>query len=338
MLRKETLLALGYCLLSLLTSIGAAYHEGTLLDPVKISYQGRDLVLHPYIHNFSTLIDFALLNPLAIFFILRARRHRVTVSEKVSKSLGVSTYHYIGISILCALLAFMAMRFYVGGFLVGDYFSETIGLGPDNKPFITITGWIVFTWTWLFIAVLFWGCAEQGIHVFDIVRWNKDDIQYHPFDSDEAGGQKFLMVPSLHFTYAMISVLMIFVVFYVQDSVAQIEESNRLWGFGIYLLIVGPLFSIPFMKIHRLMYAHRKQILKKAYDVLDPKDEKSADDPVNHYLKVAERYKALAESLPVWPLSWKNYGLPVASLVSASVPIIKKMGISLLPMMKTLVG
>src|SRR4051794_22428564 len=63
-----------YGVLAISTSVIAAAAEGRLTAGADVYWNGHHLFVHPFLSNISTLLDFAVLNPLTIFFLLRSRQ------------------------------------------------------------------------------------------------------------------------------------------------------------------------------------------------------------------------------------------------------------------------
>ena len=51
-----------------------SYIEGTLFHPKTSVFGDIRAVQYPYVDNISTIVDFAILNPIAVFFVLCAQR------------------------------------------------------------------------------------------------------------------------------------------------------------------------------------------------------------------------------------------------------------------------
>jgi hypothetical protein len=331
-LSSPLVLALSYSIICTSSSMLVAYAEGRLLDSDYIFISAdRTAEIVPFIKNVSTLADFILLNPLVIFFLQTSRLQKRIVYEKMSAPNPLSPYHRFGLLILSLLFGAYAMKFYVEG---SQFFDATLIPGLDGTSQITMTGWVVYSWTAVFIAFLFFGCAEQGFHVSYIIRLSEKDIPYVPLHDDESGGVRFLMEPSLSFGYAMIALLLVFVVFIVQDRLIYHIESNRLLGFALYIIVAIPSFGLPFYHLHRLMRARRAEYFFEistaiSRNISEPKNLRQGTwSEVQNYLSAIEnieKYKKALSAFPVWPAPVSLSLPPFGSIIAASLPVAHKL-------------
>jgi hypothetical protein len=329
-------LAISFAILATTTSAITAYLEGrfTVVEQAASS-SGASISIIPFSRNLSTLVDFLLLNPFVIYFLQCSRLQRRVVDARLKVRQPMSPYHRTGLMIICAALGIYAMKFYVEG---SRFYDATLIPGPNGQVTVTATGWIVYSWTALYIAWLSFSAIEHGAHVARLMALQANDIAYAPFHPDGAGGVRFLMEPSLSAGYAMIGLLATFVVFIIHDRVLYNIDSNRLLGFGLYIVVALPLFALPFWKLHQLMKARRNEHL---FDSLDQTlvDARKASDRKDWAalagcvaaIESADKYRKLVCAFPIWPVPL-TFALPSLSSVGAAViPFIQKLILSLSP-------
>ena len=319
-------LIFGFCATT--SSVIAAYWEGRLFSVEYIKSSGGDvLTILPFDRNISTLLDFILLNPFVIYFLQRARIQQITVRKYLGAK-NTPQYHQFGVLILSAVFGIYAMKFYVQG---SQFYDATMVPNVKGQITITVTGWIVYSWTALYIAGLIYAAIQHGAYVTCIVGLERKAIPYTPFHPDQAGGVRFMMDPSLSFGYAMTGLLLTFVVFILQDRIYHIE-SNRLLGFVAYILIAAPFFGLPFYHLHRLMKEHRDDYLFEALDHVTPisvaterlRDPKMLKEHVAAIENV-DKYRKIVLSFPVWPMPISLTLSPAGSILAAAFPLVEKL-------------
>jgi hypothetical protein len=230
--------------------------------------------------------------------------------------------------IISAVLGVYAMKFYVEG---SRFYDATLIPGAQGRATITTTGWIVYSWTAIYIAWLTYSAIEHGAHVARLMALSAHDIPYAPFHPDGAGGVRFLMEPSLSAGYAMIGLLVTFAVFIVHDRILYHIDSNRLIGFALYIIVAPPLFALPFFKLHQLMKARRDEYL---FDSLEQAltDARSASDRKDwaalagcvESIESADKYRKLVCSFPTWPVPFALALPSLGSAAAAVIPIAQK--------------
>lgn len=331
---SPAIFALMYAVFAFGSSVIAAHFQGYLLSiPVEIQKLSAKPVW-PLINNMSTLLDFALLNPLTIFLLQKSSRSTLDTQWQIKKEKIFSLYHKIGLIVLSAVIAVASMNFYYSAFLSGQYYDSNILPGP-NGPYISLSGWVVFFWTSFFMALLFYRVFTYAWHVFFIVSLAEDDIDYTPFHPDESGGLRFLVTPSLTFLYAMMVLLAIFIVFAFQDTFYQINESNRYIGFAIYAGLSVPLFFAPLFHIHLLMKRKQRQYLADVHvyaksvfeNKLQTERKKTQIEKLQERMtyvdsvESVDKYKNVITSFPLWPLPKKTFVTPIISFVGSLLPL-----------------
>jgi hypothetical protein len=312
-----------------MTSVVAAHLEGRLTTPQHVTLPGGiPTSIIPFSRNVSTLVDFLVLDPLVIYFLLRSRMQWRAVNQRLKTNGGLTPYHRVGLMTLCAMLGIFAMKFYVEGSI---FYDATLIPKSNGQSTVTVTGWIVYSWTAAYIALLSFCVIEHGVHVARLLTLSESDIPYAPFHPDGAGGIRFLMEPSLTTGYAMIGLLATFVIFLIHDKILYHIDSNRLLGFGIYIVVALPLFGLPFWKLHQLMKARRDKYL---FDSLDQTlaDARIAGDRKDWTalagcvaaIESADKYKKLVGAFPVWPVPLALALPSLSSVAAAVIPFLQK--------------
>lgn len=313
------------------TSIATAYADGRLYTAQLIMLKSGNVVtVWPFIVNFSTLIDFFLLNPLTIYLIIWYMKKKAAFDGAFQQKSAVPLYHQLGAALLSGVIGLAAMVFYMNGF--SQTFDAT--LIPDNNgvPTITNTGIVVAAWTALFIAIVFYVIVMQGFHVHFIISLKWNDLKYDPFHPDKCGGLKELVSPSLYFVYAMMVLLAIIAVFMIHDKVIfSIRDSNRFAGFVAYIFLILPLFFLPIYHIHKIMQSHSdihldkiREVSKNVFGTQRPYRLNDIVMQENTIRYINEYKKAIAE-FPVWPLPLRLSFAPIGSLLVALGPVISKL-------------
>lgn len=305
-------LALGYCLLSILTSFVISAFEGTLAEKTKSVYMGNEVLVFPLIYNFSTLLDFLILNPLILYFFLKAKYSIDDVYSLVEKSRPLSLYHQKGLLITLTVVATICMQLYYSGFFDKGIFDAVIQPDSLGVLHITATGYVVYFWTALFLALMFYFLVYVFEYAFFIISLNKIEIDYQPYHHDEAAGLHFVMKPILSFGTGMLLMLLMFLVFAVYDFLFFGSSTLRMVGLYIYLLVIFPTFFLPYYKLHIYMLACRNQYLV-AFQMNFPIVTKNQFFSCN--FKETEHFKEFCNSFesqnslrktllafPVWPL------------------------------------
>jgi hypothetical protein len=329
-------LAISFAILATMTSVVAAHLEGRFTAPEQpIIPGGISISIVPFSRNLSTLVDFAILDPFVIYFLQRSRIQRCAVDARLKTKQGLSPYHRVGLMVICAMLGIYAMKFYVEGsrfYVEGSrFYDATLIPGANGQATVTVTGWIVYSWTALYIAWLSFSAIEHGVHVARLMALSDSDIPYAPFHPDGAGGVRFLMEPSLTVGFAMIGLLATFVVFIIHDRILYHIESNRLLGFGLYIVVALPLFALPFWKLHELMKARRDKYL---FDSLDQTlaDARIASDRKDWTalagcvaaIESADKYTKLVGAFPIWPVPLALALPSLGSTAAAMIPLVQK--------------
>jgi len=302
-------IAITYAIGALFTSIAMSIYEGTFLPLAGAKTS-------PFLHNFSTLLDFSILNPLIIYFLLISFWQRYEIYEQLERKI-MSNYHYIGIGLVCLVVAFKLLWFYVEGFS-GDDNSDALILSINGIQEITWTGYVSFFWTAAFMSILLFFSFLQFSYTHFILSLK--EIDYDPYHEDSLGGQNKLLQPILNFSYAMFFLLAVFVIFAIYDYVSEIIGSNRIYGLIFYVLIVTPNLLLPIFHLHKLMNVEKSKHLKKMRNKFNsqPANMKNMKSEADLFAYMHQGL-ALIKNYPVWPINKTNISIPsIAIIVSIS--------------------
>lgn len=324
------LLAVAYSVFSIATTCIAAILNGGFIEQTQLAYNGVATPVRPLVHNYSTLIDFALLNPLVIYFLRASQISGDYCIKRLKRNEMLPTPLRILVFVLSAVIAVAAMKLYFDGFTNGAYF--TVMIRPDlyGKTSLTLTGYTTFCWTVIFMTYLFYRVFEHACFARSILSITKRDIRYSPYHADQSGGFKYIASPCLLFVYAMAGMLCMFIIFILQDKIIySINESIRHVGLYFYIFIGIPLFLIPILHIHNIMQEHKDGFLKLISELLsiaryDKELTNSKDNMYSCfiYIQAIEAHHNLSRALPAWPLPTRLMVFPIGSMISAGIPIL----------------
>lgn len=322
-------LAATYGALATASSVIAAYFEGRLTESQEAhTIVGSSVRIVPLIRNYSTLIDFVLLNPFVIYFLQRARVEQRQVNSRLKLEDAWPLYHRLGAAVICVALGASAMKFYVEGSL---FFDATLIPDARTGSTVTITGWLVYSWTALYISWLLFSGLEHGVYVRRIVALRSEDIPYAPFHSDGAAGIRFLMRPILSAGYAMIGLLITFLVFVVHDKLLYHIDSNRLLGFILYVVVALPMFAMPLIRLHQLMKVRRDEYLSISvndalFGIRAASDRNDWEGIAGYIAAIesADKYRKIVQGFPIWPMPLILALPSLGSVTGALIPIFQK--------------
>lgn len=284
--------ALFFAVGSFSTACLAAWIEGRL-------FYAEPGVL-PLWENFSTLVDFLLLNPLACFYIIRCYQ----AMGKVKDSPGRHSSRAFSCFLLIGAIA--SMGFYIRGFFDGEFLDASY-IGGGLKG-ITATGWVVSFWTTLYLYMIFQCASCQARYISAILKLRENDLDYHPLQTDGAGGLRHLAQPALEFLRFLAVLLATFIVFYLYDSMTSgVHGNNRYIAAIMYMVFAPILFFTPILHLHRLMKKSRDHLLKpldfRLTTVLcDLETGTSKVSAVSEELEAITKVENQIKSFPTWPL------------------------------------
>ena len=255
----------------------------------------------PMWRNFSTLLDFILLNPLAIYYIARSYNAIDAASEIKIKPPSI----FVSITIVVTSLTAMAVYFY--RFLEGNFLDACFIGG--NIGGVTITGWIVFFWTSLYLYTLMQCVYSQARYISSILQLDPNRIDYRPFQVDNSGGMRRFAQPAMEFLRIMaVLLLTIGIFFYYDFLVYGIKESVRWLSVLVYLIAAPPIFLTPVIYLHLLMVKTRNRILEPLDNQLKDLLKALSQAQIGTVEGLADELTALTKvrtevrSFPTWPL------------------------------------
>jgi hypothetical protein len=299
----------------------SAFFSSCLAAAIEGRLFSAELGVLPLWANFSTLLDFLLINPLGIYYILRSYQAMngckppLTIRGPSNRS-----------SIALAILALFCMSIYAYHFLDGSFRDATVigkGLGS-----VTIAGWLLFGWTAVFLYLVFECVANQIHYVRKVADLAKSGLDYEPFHPDRSGGMSTVVRPALEFLRVMVVLLFMFVVFYLYDHVIHdIHASNRLDFVLLYLAVAPPLFLSPVLILHRAMCKARDKLLEplNAQMLMAIARIKDGDPCVRAAeMEALAKMKKEIEGFPVWPLPVRQMIESASYLVGPALSYLPK--------------
>jgi hypothetical protein len=281
----------------------------------------------PLMYNISTILDFLILNPLCIYFLFKSRENKSLINSYTKKYNNPSNYYIIFSIIFSISLSIILIYKYYLSFLNNEIY-DAIFLEINGIKTLTISGYSALFWTFLFISLLLTFIMIEIHHVFNILRINTSDIEYVPSHSDQSGGIKKFLDPSLYFLISAVCISLIFLIFIIQDRIIYSSSANnRLSLIPLYSPVAILLLIIPLLKLHDLMkkkkddYLNniRKFTFPEGLDIitseeLTPERIKITSDNIDYYNKIYAQ-------LPEWPLPKRTITLIIATSGAALAPI-----------------
>lgn len=327
-------LALAYGALASAIVVGISVLDGTLSSERTVHHGSAAFVQYPYIYNLSTILDFAVFNPIAIFFLLKARSGFSQAFSHFKKGGAMSPFNQAGIVFVSIAVGFSAMWFYFQGFVGKTFFSESFAVGPDGTAVITFTGWAIFVFTSIFISLVVIETIEFGNYVLFVRSLGVDDFRFAlpPNVSEDI---RIAVTPCKYATYILATLFFILSVFIFRDFYQfEIRESRRVWLFAPYVIACVVAF-LPFWHIHQLMTARKNAIIETNNSAIENDISDSADAPRGiskkidpHKLTQAvdkiEKLQSFYGSIPVWPVNARALFLPNMSFLVSAIALLYK--------------
>ncbi len=330
--------AFAYSILATGTSALAAAVEGRLIDGTHIYWGRTQLFVHPFASNFSTLLDFAILNPLVIFFLFRSRQ--TVIDEPLlapADTRADRALHWFA-AVSCVVLSIVLMLCYSHSFLYGKFFDAVVAISDQGETFVTVTGWVVLFWTGLFTYIVLMGALNQINYIVRICQLRLSDLVYDPLHEDGAAGLRVFAKPALEFTKASLTLLVIGVVFWVYDRIMiGAPLTDRTASIAIFALIVFPLFAIPIARLHFIMCDLRENLLKSMLEGESrllrclrrslvrrrrgPHSMKQLADEI----EATEKLRNTVMSYPTWPMPTTTLVSCGAYFASIATPAVTKL-------------
>jgi hypothetical protein len=322
--------ALAYAVIASAGVVACSLAEGTLLQEKAVRIGTNVLVQHPYVTNISTILDFAVLNPVAIYFLVKARRGFETAYTHFEVGRQLSRFDRIGLTAVAVMVGISTMWFYFRGFVGGTFFTEAFQPTPGGVAIVSWTGWAIFMATSLFIAMIALVAAEFGNYILFVRRLDAGRLHFSlpPKVSEDI---EIAIAPCLNVAYVLAALFGVLAVFAVRDFLEfTIRESWRVWLFAPYIVACLVAF-LPFWQLHKVMAQQRhdlidanNRVLEKEIAVAGGDDRRSAKmrfDPAKLIMSVdkIEKMQSFYKSIPTWPTTANELIIPnVSVLVSVA--------------------
>lgn len=322
-----------YGFLAFGSTCAMAWAEGRLLRFDVLEIQGKSTLVYPLVLNLSTLLDFLVLNPLALFLVLDVCRSVKALEE----SYGAPAFRFSrAYQIIGAVAWFggavISMAIYLHYFFDGDYLDAIVAPDASGNCVLTATGWVTSFWTVLFMYGLGHAIFAQVIYLRLISRLTPDSIDYKPFALDDSGGLWRTAEPTAKFLRINFVLLITFSLFAVQDRILfEVDESVRGIGALIYLGVSVPLFLVPLFRLRSIMKERRAMIAESIFRMLDHSGLTRADKLGRSEAEVAESLKAFSDiraclkQLPTWPLPVRQSYESLTMLTGPALSLIPKL-------------
>lgn len=241
--RRSYALALAYGIMASAIVVGTSFLDGTLYSERTVHYGSAAFIQYPYIYNVSTILDFAVFNPIAIFFLLKARSGFSLAFRHFKKGGAMSPFNQFGIIFVSIVVGFSAMWFYFQGFVGRTFFLESFAVGPEGTAVITFTGWAIFVFTSVFISLVVLVTIEVGNYVL-FVRSLKDDDFRFALPPNVSEDIRIAVTPCIYAMYILATLFIVLSVFIFRDFYQfDIRESRRVWLFAPYVISCLVAFS-----------------------------------------------------------------------------------------------
>jgi hypothetical protein len=279
-------MALAFAVLASGLVAAASLLEGTLLDEKTLRVGAQVYVQHPYVANLSTILDFALFNPIAIYFLWDARQGFKRAYAHFEKDGGLPQVHQAALPFVSAVVGLSTMWFYYDGFVGGHVFTEAFVPDSAGRAVISLTGYLIFVATALFLALLFYAIIQFGAYAVFVRSLGPKDFKFclPPQVSREI---EIAVRPCISATYVLTAIFGILVIFVIRDYwQLGLHRSTRIWLLAPYLLTCLVAF-LPFWHLHRIMAEQKSQLIEVNNCVLE-RDVLPSSDLETH--RAAERF------------------------------------------------
>jgi|GEM_PF-5207608 len=329
-------LALAYSVLAVSTSSIGALFDGLFMTGDVVLWGGESYTIRPFLRNYSTVLDFFILNPLVVFYAYRAVNASHALMEFVR---GTRRGQRIRSQWLCSsIFLFLSTCFATAHYwemLSGNSFDSIVTIGSNGDRLVTVGGWIVYFWTVLIGYFIFLALWNQLTYARFIFTLKCKDIPYRPLCLDQTAGVRKFAEPSLEFLTSMLWLLAVLMLFALYDFfIIDIERSGRIWTLLIYVLLVCPLFFIPIVRLHHLMKQKQELALELTWKHLGPSEEThggilgvfTISGTAHDTLKEFEARLKLRELIlrqPTWPIPLQllmRSSITMAGLAAPQIP------------------
>ena len=331
---SATWIAVTYGVLATLITLAFSAAEGTLWVEQRFSIKGEDVVQYPYVRNVSTILDFAVLNPLAIFFTLKAREGYQSAFSHFKKGGEIPAYHKFGLAFVSGMVGVSTMWFYFSSFIGQDFYTEAFAPNGDAGARVTITGWSIFVFTAPVIAIIAFAIFEFGNYLRFVIALDAKEFAFRlpPAMADDF---KIAVKPCIYAAYILFILFVVLAVFLIRDYLQyDIEESQRIWLLAPYMCACLIVF-IPFFHMHQIMKSLRSEVVEGSTRLiekrlglqgLDHAFETNVDgEELIKSVDEIQKLQAFHASIPTWPTTSGAVFLPNLSFVISVLALLYKM-------------
>ncbi|MCY7296267.1 hypothetical protein [Alteromonas sp. a30] len=327
-------IAILYCLVASISVGLASYFEGTLIDDVKLIINEKEVIQYAYAKNHSTIINFLLLNPLAIYFLLKSQSGYAQSYRYFKHKWELPYYHSIGMVVISAIVGTGLMHFYYKGFIGGVFFTAAFEPNSQGKAEVSVTGALIFLWTSLYMSFLCFSSIIYGRYIL-FIRDRKVAEFGISLTKTVHRSISVAIAPCVYIMYALTTLFVVLCIFILRDYVQfNIDESRRIWLLAPYLLM-GLCSALPFFHLHNVMTFQKTAILNKSTSEAEKRFLDGAISPnwssldLDRVVSVAElieKSTKFCDNLRVWPVHFQTLTIPnisfAISLLTLSYKIV----------------
>ena len=314
---------------------GISFFDGTLVNEKVINHAGNAFIQYPYIRNISTIFDFAIFDPIAIFFLLNARRGFKTAFQHFEKNDAFTPFHQVAIILVSIILGLAAMWFYFKGLIDRNIYTESFAPGANDRTIITTAGWAIFIFTSAFIALVALVTIEFGNYILFVRQLGVDRFRF-TLPPNISADIKIAASPCVHAAYVLATLFFTLAIFVIQDAYQfDIRESRRVWLLAPYVIACIITF-LPFWHLHKVMSERKKIIIDNNNEAIE-KDITTTDrdsleawaqiDPnkLSQFIDKIRDLQSFYDIIPVWPVSVRVLFVPNLSFVISVVTLLYKL-------------
>lgn len=326
-------LAFAYSFCSSFSVFIASFLEGTLYSVREININGNILLQHSYLENHSTIINFLLLNPLGIYFLVKAKSGFKKAYTHFGLKKSISPFNKFGLSVLSICVGISLMYFYFDGFIGKTFYTSAFEPNKNGEAVVSITGYLIFFWTSLYMSYLFFGCIEYGRYMLFLrsINPNRFGISVSNF-VDRAIA--IAIWPCTQMLYLLSTLFFVLVIFILRDFFQfSIKESIRIWLLIPYLSL-GFCSLLPFIHLHNVMIdkkntliTERQEEFQKAYGLspsTNGQDTKFSLERIINSMDKIENAIRFYERILVWPVKSTSLTVPNFSFLLSLITLFYK--------------
>lgn len=315
-------------------AILASLLEGTLLAERVLRYGDATFLQRPYRDNISTILDFAIFDPLAIYFMLEAGRGFRKSYARFRKDLEQPLFHRRALVLVSMVVGISAMWFYFNGYIGSTIFTESFAVGPEGRAKVSFTGWTIFAATSTFLSLTTYMAIEYGRYVLFVRTLRAEDLGFN-LPPNPSENVSIAIKPCMHAANFLLVIFVIIAIFVIRDFLQLgLHESRRVWLLIPYILACLTTF-LPFWHLHRLMQEQKERIIEANNAVIEKELRRKPDagtDSVERFYAIdprkliaavdrIEKLQDFYKSINVWPASASALLLPNMSIVISIVTL-----------------